>query len=863
MRNLFHHILLCCLALILTGACQKPVIELMEPVAEQGRITLVISSKSIPMDTRADGHNSSVSEREALISHLDVIIFTAVDNGTEVGEEVPCFYHERVMNPGNDKGTITLKKKRGDFDENDTYYVYIIANSTAPSTDFDDITLLQLKSKTQYDQDIDLMGSNLTTVKNHFFLMDGAAFNYDSNADNNGEPSDEEADPLQLNDGVESNSTKLGVNLRRAAAKIVIYLQSSADVRFDNDETVDGTGNSELAGSIGYYFQHLTTETHLLPPARRYSTDGKIDLTTENMKRESGWDFSANNIYLNLTEATEAEFPKKANNKYISKITVVGYAYAHVWKDMPAGHDTKLVVNLPMWYNEKVKVDGVETDEKDWKFHGNNFYQVPLSRDERLDRNTMYIVNATVNAVGSTSVNSAQTLEKVTYDVMDWTPIEVEIGEDSENKPVYLSLNEDHVEMYNLGVDNTLEFASSSNIDVEVVNYFFIDADGEEVYHDTGLDKDGKAVTGQPDRFNHKVDENGNLIKFRYRSYGSNKSESAEWRNGTLVDPVVEPSWTSGLNGKITINSTPPQNCAVRYIILKITNEDGLTEEVTVAQYPLEYVTHETGWYSYREDFVGTTWQTLANNEKLTIPVTSTSNSISNSGVSIDSGDWRIACSITDGRWSYSSSSGFFESKVARSDGSIRYATWSKRGSTYTRSDNSSASKDNPRMYHLHLMSSSSRYTIGVPRQENGYTAQDDENQLLVSPSLMIASQLAVVSGCPNLPLSADHCKQYVETYKDGNNVIHLDNWRLPTEAELEFIMEYQYLENGVLDEVLAGRWYLSASGEMVENTLRPDKSNEVLRCVRDAYITPNPRTMPVVGYSDYDSNNDGLRPNN
>jgi hypothetical protein len=34
-----------------------------------------------------------------------------------------------------------------------------------------------------------------------------------------------------------------------------------------------------------------------------------------------------------------------------------------------------------------------------------------------------------------------------------------------------------------------------------------------------------------------------------------------------------------------------------------VTNQEGLTREVIVTQYPLEYITNQQGWYSYRSDF--------------------------------------------------------------------------------------------------------------------------------------------------------------------------------------------------------------------------------------------------------------------
>lgn len=60
---------------------------------------------------------------------------------------------------------------------------------------------------------------------------------------------------------------------------------------------------------------------------------------------------------------------------------------------------------------------------------------------------------------------------------------------------------------------------------------------------------------------------------------------------------------------KIQVHGDVPGNNAVRYIIFTVENEEGIKREVKVAQYPLEYITNIQGWYSYRSDFGGTTWE--------------------------------------------------------------------------------------------------------------------------------------------------------------------------------------------------------------------------------------------------------------
>jgi hypothetical protein len=160
-------------------------------------------------------------------------------------------------------------------------------------------------------------------------------------------------------------------------------------------------------------------------------------------------------------------------------------------------------------------------------------------------------------------------------------------------------------------------------------------------------------------------------------------------------------------------------------------------------------------------------------------------------------------------------------------------------------------------------MASSGDYTLGRPAlDEHGYTAGDEDNAKLVSPSFVIASRLGAVlstysglssmSNEKKLVVFADHCKNYVEVddeNDDKNDPVKVyDNWRLPTEAELKIIIDIQG-ESGqsadAIDYLLNGGYYMSASGP-VFNPKNNDSTTQLvdpmeaesvaIRCVRDAY---------------------------
>lgn len=85
--------------------------------------------------------------------------------------------------------------------------------------------------------------------------------------------------------------------------------------------------------------------------------------------------------------------------------------------------------------------------------------------------------------------------------------------------------------------------------------------------------------------------------------------------------------------------------------------------------------------------------------------------------------------------------------------------------------------------------------------------------------------------------VASSHCEKYVETYRDAaGNVIHFDDWRLPTAAEIGIIIDFQYKTNAAMDEVLAGKSYYSASGAVSNPNGSSTNSFTATRCIRDAY---------------------------
>ena len=735
MKQLLHYIVFCCLAACCFTACDhEDIFRQTETEGDGNSIILNLASGKLPL-TRA---NVEANGAEIAVSHLDVLIFN--QDGTKV-------WHERVDGIKDGKDKITLSAQRSTFDENESYWVYLIANSTADVSIFEDenFTLTSLNALKQEDKDIHMTGLASATGVPQTFLMDGVAYP-------KGEQEPATVKMVVLNSGDKTNDTELQTVLRRAAAKIVVNIKSGEHVQFDN---------GPQTYHAGYYLRNMPYSTSVIKPAMMDKDDAELMTPELN-----------NGGYFKWTP---------------SVITVTAYAYAHVWDNASTlEKEVRLIVNIPMNY--------LPDNATEWKFLDNSYYQIPVSTKKELNRNTCYEVNVTVDAPGGSNPSKPVLLKDISYSVRDWDEERINVGGDTD-RPANLTLNEYEMEMHNMADDNTtLEFASSSEVTATIDRVYYIDKFGQE--------KELTQIT------NGSADEWGENIGSDYRP---------NWKNRCIIKITPD----ENITGKIQVHGDVPGNNAVRYIIFTVENEEGIKREVKVAQYPLEYITNIQGWYSYRSDFGGTTWENYR-----------------------DPSQKRVSAYNYDSRndtWSYSATrygnDYIFTSKVAeeietgsnRGKSSISYYYYNRWQTSL--STNEIWNAGNARMYHVQITASSGDYTLGQPRITNGKTDPGEDNAELVSPSFMIASQLGAVFSISDEEMAASHCREYVEVAQDGTVY---DDWRLPTRAELEIIMEFQYKENAAMDEVLAGPSYWSASGLVYNN--KGSGTAKTIRCIRDAY---------------------------
>lgn len=777
MRPLLYHIIACCAVLFFTACDKEYDIPGSNATGDGNSIILDLSSGSLPISRAV---NTEATGAEIRVNHIDVLIFD--ENGSKK-------HHERIGGSDTGNGTIVLSAKRSDFEVNAGYEVYLIANSTADVSVFaaDDFDMTKLRQLEQTDRDIHMTGCPEAENVPQAFLMDGIAHLDGSTATE-----------VILNDGNMSNDTKLKATLRRAAAKLVIRINKGRFVEFDNS----------ISGA-GYYLRNLSYSTSVLTGVNAEAALHTTDLTRNN--------------YFNWTQETE-------DGPY-TLITVTAYAYAHSWDNASSlEKETRLIVNIPMstiLHNEQgdyVDESGAVVDDPVKVPHENSYYQIPVCEGTALERNTCYEVSLTLNVPGGTDPSEPVELGPIGYSVREWDEQTIDIGGETD-RPAYLYVNEEEFEMHNIDDDRTtLQFSSSSEVTAEIIEVYYIDKFGQNQTLE-------KRYPDNPDS-----DEWGVKTTTSEWPWG----QRTTWSN--LCDIRISPD--EGITGSIDVFSDVPENKTIRYIKFRITNKDGQEREVTVAQYPLEYITNKQSWYSYRDDFKtdDTEPTTYEYSGDRIYGISLATRNISNWN-----GEYEYE--VVTNRFSASNS--FFTSKYAVEDPSTGKSQFFYY--YYDRNNrllNQSLTEYNARLYHIVLTASSGQYTIGRPRQIYDeisrlyVTDPGKDNAELVSPSFMISSSLSgflvgggnlTLDGSDNsLRIAREHCANYVEVAKDGTVY---DDWRLPTRAELDIILNYQGTEDedaDAIDYLLNGNYYYHAGGR----TYNPNWNVEGAepRCVRDVY---------------------------
>lgn len=278
--------------------------------------------------------------------------------------------------------------------------------------------------------------------------------------------------------------------------------------------------------------------------------------------------------------------------------------------------------------------------------------------------------------------------------------------------------------------------------------------------------------------------------------YYDKNGEKQRITNSSSQYPSVS-GISNNKDGTIVIDSPVPTNLTVKFIKLTI-KSGNLSKTLTIKQYPLEFAQNITGWYSSRST---SGWITPNN---------------------------RNGTTYCDYRYSsgYQSGYGYYAKYYA--DGYIRYLSGDRNYGTIV---NGSNGLKNNHMYVIQVKSTNGKYTIGHPELSSDGSSQDQ----VVSPAFMIASQLGAVNSSGfDATKALKHCETYREVGTDGTVY---DGWRLPTNKEVNIIIDYQGETDSPIDVVLSGSHYRTLSKETQATGVSGANKGNFVRCVRD--LTP------------------------
>lgn len=463
--------------------------------------------------------------------------------------------------------------------------------------------------------------------------------------------------------------------------------------------------------------------------------------------------------------------------------TVTTYSYATQWTD-----DTKapaIYLQVPLTADGKTEMNYYKIPVRDPKATGEDA--------KKLNRNTIYTIDAKINNKGGSSEIEYITTGKVVYDVLPWSDGGTT---DIDANTSYLMVTPKVVYMKNVDTDMSVTYKSSSPVKILSKKVYYIDNEGNteeyfqgyvETVYETTIEKvwvDGHwSWHGWID--GHYEDKEVKK-EVQFKPYPT-KMELQNEKDG------------ENLGGKIVINSPIPKNRFSKYIVLTLENAEGTKATVKYKQSPLIETQNFFGDYSSR----------------------------------------------TKSGWSYRTAEGQKVKGQHTNDHSGGYlAKYYENGYIYSFRNYSTVNGlKNNRMYIIQVSSTkNSKYNIAHPNidKSTGYT-----NDEVVSPAFMIASQLGAVQSAKfDQSKAKTHCETYREVKKENGKQVKYDGWRLPTKTEIQFIVDFQqesYKNNKgetkqPIKPVLEGANYYTLNNETVATGVESG-DDAYVRCVRD--LTP------------------------
>lgn len=449
--------------------------------------------------------------------------------------------------------------------------------------------------------------------------------------------------------------------------------------------------------------------------------------------------------------------------------TVTTYSYATQWTD-----DTQapaIYLEVPLTADGKTEMNYYKIPVRDPKATGEDA--------KKLNRNTIYTIDAKINNKGGSSEIGYVTTGKVVYDVLPWSDGGTT---DIDANTSYLMVTPKVVYMKNVDTDMSVTYKSSSPVHIvsKSIQVYYIDNEN----HQENYTKE------YVEKYTEWVKVEG--------IFGSQwEKETVQFKPYPTKMELKNETDGENLGGKIVINSPIPKNRFSKYIVLTLENAEGKQATVKYKQSPLIETQNFFGDYSSRSE---------------------------------DGWAYRTAegQNVKRGRKTYDYDGGY-------------YAKYYKNSNIYTFQNDNKGDYNNNRMYIIQVSSTKdSKYNIAHPNiNKSGYT----NDEVVSPAFMIASQLGAVYSSQFDQDKAKTHCETYREVKKENGEQVIYDGWRLPTKTEIQFIVDFQQesfkrndnKEIKPIKPVLKGEYYYTLNNESVKTGY--SNSGTFVRCVRD--LTP------------------------
>ena len=425
----------------------------------------------------------------------------------------------------------------------------------------------------------------------------------------------------------------------------------------------------------------------------------------------------------------------------------------------------------------------------------NYYYRVPITGSEApalLERNHYYKINVHIGVLGSLNPNEAVELE-ANFEIMDW----FEVGIDADiNQYQYLVLDEYSSVMNNVD-EIRMPYISSSQLKMKGDNQ------GDTEYT--------------------------RITKVTYPNYNANTSDDSHTSTTTLTGSAISDAGFSidEDNGELVFNHPISSEDYVPYTItVEVWNMQGMHVQWEITQYPAIYIVGE-----YNEDGMVEHWR----------PGQGTYYTKGNRFVY---GEWNGEVNDDDGNDLGNANDYNNATNKNPNQYTIYITSFDIEGSDYAIGDPRSSTVDN--LKYLQNTQGRDAQTGQSRRLTYYYPTRKDDVQYVIAPAFKVASSWGVVStssgGFWSDPvLTYETAQRRCASYQE--NGYPAGRWRIPTEAEIEYIVSLSY--RGVIPTLFGGDYYAS-SGRYYANDANPkgfytdSYGGHSVRCVYDVWYWGN-----------------------